>query len=275
MLHTTEPSPRGRLVATTAACLVFLVHQDAQERTANQANLVFPDHLAFLAAHHWRSARKCHHHHASHAHQDHPDHQVHLANPVHPDQMATQVPQAKMVETVLPAQPDPTDHPVNPERMEKKDHLVNPLLVSQLLPVMLDLLAKTAHLDHLVKMAPPDPMEDLDLLDRKAHPAQLDHPATMELPVIRDHLVQMDQRANRVSAPNIAPPTVVSSSKTEQGDKHLRSLRLTCCSDEKPVIFMSIVAFIFFVIFNGQYPQPQSTILNTAAASPIISFGAF
>jgi hypothetical protein len=62
----------------------------------------------------------------------------------------------------------------------------------------------------------------------------------------------------------------------EQGDKrfHHQTLRRFCYSDEKPVVYLSIVAFIFIFIFNGHSP-PQSTILNTAAASPVISFGAF
>jgi hypothetical protein len=133
------------------------------------------------------------------------------------------------------------------------------------------------HPAHLVKTAHLDPMEAPAQLATRDHPAQLVHPATTELPETRDHLVQMDPRENRVFAPNIAPRTVVSSSKTAHGDKRSqKALRPVCYTDEKPVFFMSIVAFIFYVLFNGQFQIiTQPTALNTAFAYPVISFGAF
>lgn len=230
-----------------------------------------------LVALHWRSARKCHHHHAGHAHQDH---QVHL---VHPESLAHLAPTVnlaaleKMVEMDHPVQPDPTEHLVPPDRMERRDLPVRPPSLFQLPLVMWDPLAKMAHLVHQAQMVPLAQTEAPAQLETKAHPAQPDPLATMVLQETRDHQAQTDPRENRVYAPNIAPPMAVSSSKTEQGDKRSsKTLRRICYYDEKPVIFMSIVAFIYFVIFIGQFPQPQqSTILDTAAASPIISFGAF
>jgi hypothetical protein len=133
---------------------------------------------------------------------------------------------------------------------------------------MLDPLVRTARLARPVKMAHLVQMEAPAQLAPKAHPVRLARPATTALPATRDHQDQTVPRENRVFAPNIAPPTEAFSSKTEQGDKPSQSLRRFCYTDEKPVIFMSIV-FIFFV------QQSPTTALNTAAASPVISFGAF
>jgi hypothetical protein len=141
---------------------------------------------------------------------------------------------------------------------------------------MLDPTENKAHPAQVAKMAPPAQMEAPAQPETRDHPAQLVHPATTELPETRDHLAQMAPRENRVFAPSIAPPMVVSSSKMEQGDKrfhHPTSPRF-CYTDEKPVVYLSIIAFFFFVFFNGQLPNPQSTTHNTAAA-PVISFGAF
>lgn len=236
---------------------------------------MFPAHLAFLAAHHWRSARKCPHHHAGHAHQDHPAHQAHLEMLATPDQTVNLVLPARMVAMDHPAQLDPTDHPVPLARTETRDLPAHPPSLFHPPLVTPDLLAKLAHPAHLVKTVPQDPMADLAQLATRDHPDLLAHLATMVLQATRDHLAQMDPRESRVSAPNTAPPMVVSSSKTEQGDKrrlHPTFFRI-CYSDEKPVVCLSIV-FIIIFLFNGQFPS-QSTILNTAAASPVISFGAF
>lgn len=236
-----------------------------------------PEHLVNLVNHHCKSARKCHHLHASRAHQDHPDHQVHLANLEHLAPTVNLADPERMAVTDHPAQPDPMEHLALQAKMAKRDHLVIQPPLSQPLPESPDPPEKTDPLDHLVKTAPLVQMAAPVPLETRAHLVLQDHLATTELQETKDHQAQMDPRENRVFAPNIAPPTAVSSSKTEQGDKRSQKTLLRICySDEKPVIFMSIVAFIIFVIFNGQLPQPQqSTILNTAAASPIISFGAF
>lgn len=275
-MPTTERSPRGRLDATTAACLVSLVPQAAQERTADQANLVCPDHLASLAALHWRSALKCPHHHAGHAHQDHPAHPVHLEMPAALVQMANLAALARMVATDHPAQLDPTAHLVAQERTETRELPAQLPNLFHPPPEMLEPLASKVHPVQLVKTEPQAQTEAPAQPETGDHPAQLVHPATTELLETRDHLAQMVQRENRVFAPSTAPPMVVSSSKMEQGDK--RFLHPTfprfCYTDENPVVYLSIIAFIFIVLFNGQSPQPQSTTHNTAAA-PVISFGAF
>lgn len=178
-----------------------------------------PDHLAFLAAHHWRSARKCHHHHASHAHQDHPDHQVHLASPVHPDQTATPVPPER---TAVLAQLDlqaPTDHLVNLERMGRKALLDNQQSEFLQLPATPDLLVKMDHLVLQARTVLPDPMEDPDQQALKGRLDPQVHPATMGLQATRGLPDPMVPKENRVFVQNTVLPTVVSSSRMEQDDK--------------------------------------------------------
>jgi len=252
-LRTTERSPKGRLVAITAACPVFLAHQDDQERTENQANLAFLDHLAYLAALHWRFAQKSHRHHANHAHQVHQAQLVHLENPVHPDQTVPPAVQAKMAAMDHPAQLAPTVPLAALVKMEKKDPLVPQLSVSQQLLVMLAPLEKMDHLAQLVKMVPLAQMEAPAPQETKAHPVRLARPATTELLETKDHQVQMDPKENRVFAPNIAPPMAVFSSKMEQGDKRSHpAFHRVCYTDEKPVFFMSMFAFFIIFVFDGQ-----------------------
>jgi len=252
-LPTTERSPKGRLVAITAACPVFLAHQDDQERTENQANLAFPEHLAYLAVLHWKFARKSHHHRADHAHQDHPVQPVHLANLVRPVQMATPAVQAKMAATAHPAQLAPTVPLAALAKMEKKDPLVLQLKEAHRPPVMLVPTEKLAHPVQLVKTVPLVQMAAPAPQETKVHPVRLARPVTTELQETKDHLVQMDPKENRVSAPNIAPPMAVFSSKMEQDDKRShRAFHRVCYTDEKPVFFMSMFAFFIIFVFDGQ-----------------------
>jgi hypothetical protein len=86
------------------------------------------------------------------------------------------------------------------------------------------------HQDQPVKMAPQEPMAAPAQLDPKDHPAQPVRPETMVLQAKKDRPAQTAQPARRVSVPNIAPPTAVSSSRMEQGDKR----QLTTKSDTHP-----------------------------------------
>jgi len=229
---------------------------------------VYPVHQAFLVARRWRFARKFHRRHANRAHRDPPDLRVHPANLAHPVQMATLAAQAKMVATDHPVRPDQPEHQAALAKTEKKDQPARPQLASHLHPAMLDLLVKMVPLAHPVKMVLPVPMVDPAQQETKVPRAQRVHRATMALQATKDPRAQMVPKANRVFAPNIAPPTEASSSKMAQGDKRsLRSLRRICYTDEKPVFFMSIFVFAFVL---------QSSVKTTAAASsPVISFGAF
>jgi hypothetical protein len=262
-LRTTERSPKGRLVATTAACPVFLAHQDDQERTENQANLAFLAHLAYLVALHWRFARKSRHHRANHAHLVHQARPVHLANLAHLVPTETQAAQERMAVTDHPVQLAPTDHPAALAKMEKKDPLVPQPKARHRPLAMLVPLAKMAHLVQLVKTAPLVPMEVPAQQEAKAHPVRLARPATTELLETKDHLVQMDPKENRVFAPNIAPPMAVFSSKMEQGDKRSHpAFNRICYTDEKPVFFMSMFAFIIIFMFDGQKFSSSKIILH-------------
>jgi hypothetical protein len=138
-------------------------------------------------------------------------------------------------------------------------------------------LEKVAHPVHPVKTAHPVPTEVPAQQATKAHQVRQVPLATTALLAIKDHQVPMDPKENRVFAPNIAPPMAAFSSKTEQGDKRLPTAFRFCYTDEKPVFFMSMFAFfVYFILFDGQLLFLfQSSSTNTAAASPVISFGAF
>lgn len=236
-------------------------------------------HPAFLVALRWRFARKCHRRHANRAHRDHPDPLVLPANLAHLAPTATPEAQAKMAATDRPAHLVPTDHPVPLAKTERRDLPVLQPSALHRRPAILDQLVKTDLLVHLVRTAHLAQTEALAHRVTKAHPDPLALPATTALPETKDHPDRMDRRENRVFAPNIAPRTEAFSSKTEHGDKRSPEAlrRVVCYNDEKPVIFMSIVAFIFFVVFNNNGPlsQLQTIVYKTAAASPVISFGAF
>jgi len=215
-----EPWPKGRRRdAKTAACPVFLVRQESQERTANPANqdhLARPDSPVVL---HWKFADPSPRRRANHAHQDPPVPAVPLANPVRPDPTATQATQAKMAAPDHLAHQARTDLPVPLARMERKDQPETQPPVQQLLPVMPAPPVKTEDPAQPEDQAHPVPMEDPAPLDPKDHPAPLDHPATMALQARRDPQAQTDPRENPAYARNTAPPMAVSSSKMEQGDK--------------------------------------------------------
>lgn len=253
MLRITEPSPKGKPDATTAACLVSQDHQVNQDETENQANLVFPELPVFLVAHHWKFAQKSHRHHANHAHRDHPDPQVHLENPVILAPTAHQATLAKTAATDHRAHQDPTDHPVNQAKTEKKDHPEIQLLVPQRLQENPDHQEKTDHQAHPVKTVNQAQMVLQDPLETKDHLDQPAHQETMVLQETKAHLDQMDRKENRVFAPNIAPPMVVFSSKMEQGDKKVNEFFNQGSLfeiNEKPVPLMSnfaLFAFVFFI----------------------------
>lgn len=170
-------------------------------------------------------------------------------------------------------------------RTEKRDHPA--LLLKALLrrPASLDQLVRMVHLARLVKTAHLVPTEAPVQLATKARLAQLVRPATTALLATKDHPDLTVPRESRVFAPNIAPPTAVSSSKTAQGDKRAReaSHRSRCCyADEKPVFFFMSILVVFFIIvvIDGRQPQSSTStniiVLDTAASAyPVISFGAF
>jgi len=250
--RTTERSLRGRLDATTAACPVFLARQESLERTVNQANLVYPDHPVYPVVHRWRFALNNHRRHASHARRDHPDPLDHLANLAQPDPLDPLEAQARMAEMDHPAHLVHLDRLAHLAKTERRDHPAPRQQASQRPLETKDHPARTAHPVNPDLAERKAQMALLVLLATKAHPARLDHPATMVHQATKARLAQMEVRERRVFAPNIAPPTVVSSSRTEQGDKRSSSLchRRVYYTDEKPVFLMSIViVVVVFAVF--------------------------
>jgi len=222
--HATEPWPRGRRrVAKTAACPVFLVRQESQERTVNRVNLDHPAHQASLAAHRWRFADLSLLRHANRAHRVQLDLLVHQANQEHQDPTATLAIQARMAALDHPAHQDPTAQADHLARTERKDHPVPQPSQFHQLPVMPAHQPKMDHQDPPVNQVHLAQTALQAQLVPKAHPGLLDHQATMALQETKDHLVQMDPRESQVFAPNTAPPTAVSSSRMAQGDKRPRA----------------------------------------------------
>ena len=201
----------------------LLVHPVTMVALVKPALLVPPVNLAKHLLNHVLNKL---HHHANHALLDH---LAHLAPPVLPvmlDQMEILV---QMADLLLL---ENLDHQVlldhlalmdNPELPETQELMLN-LKVYNL-----------AHLDQLVMLDHPDlldlldnlvTMVHLDNLDPKVHLAQLEILALMVNLVLPDKLVPLVELEKKVSAPNIVPSTVVSSSKTELADKQISLFNL-------------------------------------------------
>jgi hypothetical protein len=161
------------------------------------------------------------HHHANHVLLDHLAHLAHPVLPVMLDQMDNLVQMADLLLLENLDHQDLLDLPAlmdNPELPETQE-----LMPSQKA-------FNLAHLDLLVMLDHPDLLDLLDNLammvhpdnlDQKDHPAQLEILALMVNLVLPDKLVPLVELEKKVSAPNIAPSTVVSSSKTELADKQI------------------------------------------------------
>lgn len=135
--------------------------------------------------------------------------------------------------------------PVNLEPLLKvnQSHLAH---LDQL--VMLDHPAHLDPLDHL------ETMEHQDNLDLKDHPAPLETPDPMDNPDLLDKQDLPVVLEKRVSAPNIAPSTVVSSSKMEpDDDKHLRQHHFGTAK-----YFTAIYCNCFFVVLFMSHAQSQT-----------------
>jgi len=218
-----EQSPRGRCrrSARTAACLVHLDHPENRAETENPVDLARPDHLASLANHRRKSARSSRHHPASHVHLANLanlDLKAHLAIRDHLDHLATLAKTANLAALDLKDHPD---HPDHPAQTAHEANLANQLSALQLLPATPDQLAQTDLQDQLVIQERKETTVPLATQAPRAHQDLLVQMARMEHLATKDHLDPTDQRESRVSAPNIAPWTAVSSSKTAQDAKRI------------------------------------------------------
>jgi len=159
------------------------------------------------------------------AHLDLPDLLVML------DQMATLDPMVAQLPLVSLDQKDLLDLPA------QMDNLVLP--VTQVLPLnpkvlplaLLDLLVMLEPLAHLDLPAVLETMVLPVNLDPKDLPAPTETLDPMDNLVLPDKLAQLVVQEKKVSAPNIAPSMVVSSSKTELAVKHLQSKSCSVASD--------------------------------------------
>jgi hypothetical protein len=187
--------------------------------------------MANLAKHLHNPVLNKHHHHANLVLLAHQAHLVLLVLLVMLDQTAIL---AVVVAPQLPVNLDQKDLLDLPDLM---DNLVHPEIQDLMLKV------KESFLDHLDPLVMLDHLAPLDLLDNLEAMAPLDNPdpkvplAQLETPEAMDSLVLLDKLdlpvvlEKRVSAPNIVPSTVVSSSKTELADKHFHILCSGVASD--------------------------------------------
>ena len=168
------------------------------------------------------------HHHANHAQLDHPAHLDHPDLLEMLDQMATldllvdQLPLANLDQKDLPA------HLAQMDNLVLLDNLVPPLNPMEFNLAHLDLLEMLDHLAHLDLLDNLVPMELLETQDQKVPLAPMEILDPMETQVHPDKLDPLVVLEKRVSAPNTAPSTVVSSSKTELAVK--KHFNLFCCS---------------------------------------------
>jgi len=222
------------------ADLDLLVHPETMDNPAKLELLV---QMANLVNHQLLLVNNKLLHHANHAQLEHPVHLDLLDLLVMLDQMATL---ELLAAQLLLASQDQKDLQAHLDLM---DNLVLPVNLVPLLK------AKEFNLDHL------DPLVMLDHLDHPDLPAVLE---MMELPVIQElkdlpaptatpdptetqvlpvKLVLPVVLEKKVSAPNIAPSMVVSSSKTELAVNHLQSKTTKRCS-------IGSDAYYFFSSFN-------------------------
>jgi len=218
----TKPFTKGRLVsAKVVANLVKLVNKESLANQENQASLVTQETQDSLAWFLLNTAKFQLNHRATHAHQARLDPQVLQVKTAKMAMAAKTEDQAK---TVHQAQPDHQAHqvdqvnqaPMDPEVMQAemlKDKNHN--------PVTKDQTVQMANQVQQVQQEMPAKMEAKAQTDRKDHQAQLVTAAKTVNQATKDHQAPMANPEKRVSAPNIVPSMVESSSKMAQGDKRL------------------------------------------------------
>jgi len=159
------------------------------------------------------------HHHANHVLKDHLAHQDPLDHQEIPASLEHLV---ALVRTPHQALKAPKDHLDQPEIQAQMAHLGTPvfLLKANLFNLATpDQLETLAHKDHLDPLDSPEKTDNLDLLGQRDPKGQRDHLVATVCQDPLDPLGHLDHKENGVSVPNIAPWTVVSSSRTAQGDK--------------------------------------------------------
>jgi hypothetical protein len=235
-LHIIVPLVKLVTDAANVALVDKLAHLVQLVMMVAQVNPVLLVHLDNLVNNPLLLANNNNHHHANHAQLDLPAHLDHPDLLEMLDQMATldllvdQLPLANLDQKDLLAHLDQMDNLV---LLDNLVPLLNPKEFNLDPQDLLEMLDHLAHLDLLDNLVP---MELLEIQDQKVPLAPMETLDPMETQVHPDKLDPLVVLEKRVSAPNIAPSTVVSSSKTELADKHLH---LFCCSVASDV-------FLFF-----------------------------
>ena len=235
-MHTIVPLVKLVTDAANVAPVDKLAHLAQLVMMVAQVNPVHLVPLDNLVNNPLLLANNNNHPHANHAQLDHPAHLDHPDLLEMLDQMATldllvdQLPLANLDQKDLPA------HLAQMDNLVLLDNLVPPLNPMEFNLAHLDLLEMLDHLAHLDLLDNLVPMELLETQDQKVPLAPMEILDPMETQVHPDKLDPLVVLEKRVSAPNIAPSTVVSSSKTELAVKHLH---LFCCSVASDVFFSS------------------------------------
>jgi len=208
-----------RVDAMGAACLVNQVLLEHLECLGNLESPELPVCLVRLVLLQHLLVSLLLKHHANHALKDHLarlDPMEHQEIPVSLEHLVA------LVRTPHQALQAPKDHPDQPEMQAQMAHLGKPVLMLKAKVLNLanpDQLETLAHKDQLDPPERPVKTDKLDLLDQRDRKDQRVHLVPTVDQELKDHPGHQEDKENVVSVPNIAPWTVESSSKTEQGDK--------------------------------------------------------
>lgn len=225
----TKPFTKDRLVsAKDVANLAKLVNKASLVNQENQANLVILATLDSLAWFLLNTVKSQLNHLATHVHQDQLDPQVHQERMAKMEIMVKMAVQAKMVHQ---AQPVHLAH----QAVQDSQEVMDPEVTQAETPpdpnhnpetkVQMD---QTENQAQLVQLEMQAKMAVKAQMDPKDHQAQLAMAVKTVNQETKDHQVPMANQEKRVSAPNIVPSMVESSSKMAQGDKHQFSTVLFC-----------------------------------------------
>jgi hypothetical protein len=231
------------VLVMAAACQDHLDQQAHPANPEDPANLVHPVYPETQENHQFNLASQSPHHHANLAHKDLP---AQLDLPDHLEMLELLANLATLELTLHPANLDQKDHLDLLESLVHPEHpvsLVPQLKASLLFLENLDQPEKLDHpdlLDHLDNLVP---MELLDLLDPKAHPAQTDHPDKTDNPVPLANPVKLDLPARKVSARNTVPSMVVCSSKTARDVKRYHGILFFYSCLQRFIQVSSAIAF--------------------------------
>jgi len=204
--------------AATAVAEVKLDHLDHQELPVAQVTQALQEHPVDPVARPSPSANNTSNPHASLALLDH------LDLPAHLDHQETTEAMDNLATPALSHNPDLQDHLVNPDSPdnldtpEDLDSQDSPDRANQLDPDSPVHQETKDHPDLQDNQAAQDSQEDLEPQDQKDHPDNQAHPETMDSLANPDKLDNLVAQERRVSAPNIVPSTVESSSRTELED---------------------------------------------------------